>query len=182
MSDIWFTGCSHFFHESILRFKMADGTLLRPEFSSVKEMNAYMVEMWNSHIKKEDTVYHLGDVFYGKNADKEAFKRIFNSLHGQRKILIMGNHDDGRFQTSLGWSKVRAQQGLDSDGLFLSHYPTHISSLYSFKVERILLNVHAHIHKNSSPEGPYFNVCVERNAYKPFHIEDLKAVAKQMEV
>ena len=34
--------------------------------------------------------------------------------------------------------------------------------------EKTLINVHGHIHEKEPMEGPYVNVCVERNNFKPF--------------
>lgn len=52
-------------------------------------MNELMIEAWNSKVRPNDTVYHLGDVAFGpptKAAD------ILNRLNGTI-ILIQGNHD-----------------------------------------------------------------------------------------
>jgi len=50
-------------------------------------MNLYMTEKWNSVVKDDDTVYHLGDF-----ALKQSVKNFSDKLNGN-KILILGNHD-----------------------------------------------------------------------------------------
>lgn len=177
--EIFFTCCTHFYHDNVLRFTDNNGVRIRPEFDNIDQMNEYIIEMWNENISPMDTVYHLGDVIFGKLEEKEKFKKdIFPKLNGRKKNLILGNHDDGRFMANIGWSKIRTQQTLDDLGLFLSHYPIHESSLWSFRQNKQLINVHGHIHHLEPPEGPYVNVCVERNKYKPFHLDEIYQLAK----
>ena len=52
-------------------------------------MNETIIERWNSLVKPEDTVYHLGDVIMG---DLEAGLPLVKSLNGKIK-LTLGNHD-----------------------------------------------------------------------------------------
>ena len=75
-------GCTHFGHANII--KLAN----RP-FSSVQEMDEVMIERWNSVVKKNDTVYHLGD-FAFRGAPANNYKK---KLSGNI-ICLQGNHDD----------------------------------------------------------------------------------------
>ena len=52
-------------------------------------MNEYIIQRWNSVVKNDDTVYHLGDVGFGS---VETVKSLVGMLNGT-KILIRGNHD-----------------------------------------------------------------------------------------
>ena len=54
MADIYFTADTHFNHENILDY-------CRRPYNNIQEMNEALVENWNKTVKKEDTVYHLGD-------------------------------------------------------------------------------------------------------------------------
>ena len=47
MRDIWVTSDTHFGHANILHFEDEDGQLVRPDFSSVDDMNQTMVDRWN---------------------------------------------------------------------------------------------------------------------------------------
>ena len=44
---------------------------------------------WNSIVRKDDIVYHLGDVGFGST---DELKELVGRLNGT-KILIRGNHD-----------------------------------------------------------------------------------------
>jgi calcineurin-like phosphoesterase family protein len=56
-------------------------------------MDQFMIQAWNSVVKKDDLVYHLGDFAL---APKNRKKEIVRQLHGY-KIAIRGNHDAGPF-------------------------------------------------------------------------------------
>ena len=52
-------------------------------------MNTALVERWNSVVTPTDTVYVLGDMFWGGEAKAVS---VLDSLNG-KKVLIVGNHD-----------------------------------------------------------------------------------------
>jgi len=79
---IYFTSDTHFGHTNIIKY--CD----RP-FANVDEMNRVMTERWNSVVKPEDTVFHLGDVAMGP---KHLIPSYMAGLNG-KVILIAGNHD-----------------------------------------------------------------------------------------
>jgi calcineurin-like phosphoesterase family protein len=112
---------THFGHEAII------GHCGRP-FTSVKEMDGFMINAWNSVVRDGDLVYHLGDFAI---ADPEHAKRVFHQLRG-RKVLILGNHDTRRgpqdvYQhiLDLPWDQPPLESlEVKDEGcrLFLSHY------------------------------------------------------------
>lgn len=105
----------HYGHENIMVFDN------RP-FKTLEEMNAALVERWNSVVTSSDIVYVLGDMFWCKSS--EAIP-ILDRLNGQ-KFLIRGNHDrcnDGRFLKKF--AKVTEYLEVEDDGrkVVLCHYP-----------------------------------------------------------
>lgn len=56
MTNIWLVSDTHFNHSNIIKY------CNRP-YQSVSEMDWDMVEKWNSVVKPNDHVYHLGDVY-----------------------------------------------------------------------------------------------------------------------
>ena len=81
---IFMTSDTHFSHRNIIH--LGEG---RP-FSSIEEHDEALVENWNSKVRPDDTVIHLGDVAFGHR--EETLKTI-DRLNGY-KILIPGNHDN----------------------------------------------------------------------------------------
>lgn len=59
-------------------------------YENADEMNEKLIELWNSIVTPEDTVYNLGDLSMAANTKKiiEVAKRL-NGKH----FLILGNHD-----------------------------------------------------------------------------------------
>lgn len=173
MKNIWLISDTHFLHRNILTFKDENGNLIRgSKFSSVEEMDQYMIDQWNSVVKPGDIVYHLGDVMMG---DKESFKKLWPKLVGQKR-LVVGNHDDIPWLSSGGFfKKVMMWRRFDEFGLLLTHVPIHESGLWDYKRDRPLTNVHGHIHHHPAPTYRHRNVSVEAIDYRPINIEELRA-------
>lgn len=138
---------------------------IRPEFTTVEEMNEAMVERWNATVRPPDHVYHLGDVAYKTRESLDIVKR----LNGHKRVLL-GNHDphDMRVLRAVGFEKVFGTRKLDR--WLLSHFPIHEAHFG----KGVSGNIHGHIHQNPSPAGPYVNVCVEQIAYTPVALEAIK--------
>lgn len=178
--DIWVISDTHLLHSNILKFADKDGKLFRGDlFETVEEMNQAILDGWNAVVKPGDIVYHLGDVFIGNQED---FKKLWPKFNGSKR-LIVGNHDDIIFLSQGGFfKKVQMWRMFPEFGLLLSHTPLHPSNLLRYVDKsktypdgcESMLNVHGHIHQNSSPEGPYRNVCVEAIGYMPINIEELR--------
>jgi len=82
--SIYWSSDQHFGHENIIKHTK------RP-FSTVEEMDAYMIKQWNSVVTEEDDVYHLGDISHKRCAPERANECI-EQLNG-RIHLILGNHE-----------------------------------------------------------------------------------------
>ena len=169
MPDIFVISDTHFDHEGILRFTDKDGAYLR-DFKDVNHMNEYMIEKWNSVVRTQDKVYHLGDVgiFKGKNHGQHIAR-----LNGHIR-LVLGNHDYFLKHQSFFGTRVEAVYGSRRlDDFLLTHIPIHPLCLG----KKITANIHGHVHNNVGPDhfGPrYFNVSVEVIDYTPVSFEDLK--------
>jgi calcineurin-like phosphoesterase family protein len=164
MANIFFVSDTHFGHANILKFTRQDGSPMRP-FASVEEMDEHMVDRWNSVVRPQDKVYHLGDV-----AMHRLHIQTVGRCHGHKR-LVRGNHDDHDLKHYLPFfDEIHATRVLD--GLIFSHIPIHPESLGKFKA-----NVHGHVHNNvpALHFGPrYFNVSVEVIDYTPIALEELK--------
>lgn len=166
MADIWVISDTHFDHYNMVhRFKT------RP-FESVSEMDEKLIYNWNSVVKPEDKVYHLGDVAFG---DKTKHENLLRRLNGKKR-LIVGNHDDVKHLSPF-FEKVMLWRQWKEFGLLFTHVPVHESTLKESRhgdKHRSIINVHGHIHSNASPVGPYRCVCVEQINYTPVNIEELR--------
>lgn len=180
MTDHWLISDTHFGHENII------GYANRP-FSNAGEMDAYMVEQWNARVRPSDHVYHLGDVTMERSSNKVAwFVGLMKSLHGHKR-LVLGNHDHLKTKTYLdaGFEKIRGTGQWLGNGMLLSHFPVHTSSIGV----RSIACIHGHIHEKPSPppairdmDGariPYINVCVEHTAYGPVHVDEVSAMIRR---
>jgi len=157
------TSDHHFGHTNILTFKNNLGNPLRP-FSCYQEMEDHMITKWNSVVKPEDKVYHLGDF-----AMKKQFIKVADKLNG-RKTLIAGNHDIFNTKEYLPhFENVRGYRVLnckDNGRVILSHIPLHPNCFGRFK-----LNIHGHLHANNIDDPRYINVSVEQTDFVPVDVQ-----------
>jgi len=169
-SNVFLISDTHFGHKNICNFLNESGEKLRP-WENSDEMDEALILNWNSVVRKQDKVYHLGDVTLSKR-----FLPIMDSLNG-RKVLIKGNHDIFNASEYLKYfSDVRGVHVLD--GFILSHIPIHEES-----VGRFSRNIHGHLHsrrvlKNSEIDNRYISVCVEQINFTPIELGDLKSRLK----
>lgn len=132
-------------------------------------MNEYIIQKWNSVVKENDIVYHLGDVGFGTT---EMLKELIGRLNGT-KILLRGNHDFKRGVN--GWKEVGVSEvykkRIELENLVLIHAPIEI-------VEKGKINVFGHIH--DKPLDVRFDknnhICVSCDVvdYKPIAIDTNK--------
>ena len=130
MAETWFTSDTHYDHANIIKYSK------RP-FKNVDEMNETMIKNWNSVVKHEDTVFHLGDFAFCNDPGK-----FFHRLNGN-KILILGNHDK-QATKHLPWGSVHSYYELRLNGKFiiLCHYAFRVFN----KSHHGALNFHGHSH------------------------------------
>lgn len=167
MADVWFTSDTHFGHANILKYEPTRLVL----GDTVEKMNEGLVERWNSVVKPQDKVYHLGDVGFSKGLDVHLLRR----LNGHKR-LVMGNHDTAnwRFYAQV-FEKLFGARTFER-GVLLTHIPVSESQVS----HRFVLNVHGHMHskimmKDGKPDERYFNVSVECHDFTPVHIDVIRA-------
>ncbi len=168
--ETYFTSDWHLGHKNIIEFSN------RP-FANVQEMDAALVNNWNSLITNADTTYVLGDVsFHSLPKTME----LVGSLNG-KKVLIWGNHD----------AKFRGNTFFES--LFSATYDIH--ELKLAPMQYLILchypfddwnakyhgSYHAHGHKHSSAptqfsRGKRLDVGVDAWDYKPVSLDQLVEV------
>lgn len=161
MSKVWFTGDSHFCHANIIKY------CNRP-FENVDEMDATLIQAWNSVVAKNDIVYHLGD--FAISRDPRTVRRIFSQLNGS-KFLTPGNHD-ARATLDLSWACKDHIQTKTVDGvhLVLCHYAMRVwPGSHHGSVQ-----LYGHSHGTLPGTNAQLDVGVDCWGFAPVGIEDIK--------
>jgi calcineurin-like phosphoesterase family protein len=172
MANIFVLADTHFGHAAILGFEDRAGQLIRPGFSSVGEMDEFIIDRWNTVVKPGDKVYHLGDV-----AMKKPYVKLALLLNGKKR-LVRGNHDifDDRLYREAGFEAIwgtRVMEVAPKESIIMSHIPIHPGSL-----GRFVGNVHGHMHVESVPDPRYLNVGVELQHYTPIEVTEALRLLK----
>ena len=108
---------NHFFHAGV------NTRMDHRGFSDVETMNEYMIDQWNSRVRKNDEVVILGDLSIGGvDQTTEVIKRLKG-----RKYMIVGNHDKfltNKFDASL-FQFIGGYHEMNDNGrkVVLCHYP-----------------------------------------------------------
>jgi len=174
MPETWLISDTHFGHENIIKY--CD----RP-FANAKEMDEFMETAWNETVADDDTVYHLGDVYFAGKSGRDIVPRLKG-----RKKLILGNHDKGLDRTiQRCFQRVMAWHKMPELGILLTHVPVHPSQFARYKsptregfVEGMRVNVHGHIHEKILQDMRYLNMCVEQWHYRPTNLDEVAAMVK----
>ena len=168
MAEIYLISDTHFSHAGMLSFKREDGTPLR-NFSSVEEMDEHMVEKWNSVVRPQDHLYHLGDVVMRQ----QVLDTVMPRLNGHKR-LVRGNHDIFRTKHYLRYfDEIYGLRVLDN--MIFSHIPIHPESLGRFKG-----NIHGHTHGQHALGGKYIDVSVEAVDYTPVPLYKLAEMCNNL--
>ncbi len=176
---IYYIADCHFFHEA-LNTKMDNRG-----FSSVEEMNEYMIKKWNDKVTRADTVIVLGDLSLGKVTET-------NELLGRLKgklCLIRGNHDKfvdaagadlSRFEWIDGYREITDSQRK----VVLCHYPIlFYNGQYRLKKngEPKTYMLYGHVHETRDEDlMKKFIDQVRETAYTPIHSEHLSSIPCNM--
>lgn len=173
MSKIWLTSDWHFGHNREFIWK-ARG------FSSVEEMNEYIINTHNSLVQPEDDVYVLGDLMLGNSSiNIEYIKRLNGKLH-----IVRGNHDtDTRWEMYSQLPNVVEQSNAitfkyKQHHFYLSHYPTLTGNLEKENLTQMTLNLYGHTHQKEHfyLDMPFmYNVGVDAHNCFPIDLDTIIA-------
>ncbi len=165
----FFIGDTHFGHSNILKFE----PICRP-FSSIQAHDKELIHLWNSVVRTDDIVFHLGD--FSMSA-KDIY--IAGLLNGHKR-LVLGNHDKNDMSLYTPYFE-KIYGTTNYGGYLLSHMPVHPNSLSKYKG-----CIHGHLHsKNVMISGGlgesewlekdkrYINVSAEQINLTPISFEAL---------
>jgi calcineurin-like phosphoesterase family protein len=161
INNIFLTGDLHLNHTNII-------TYCNRPFSSVKEMNRVLVDNWNKTVGKEDMIFYLGDLAFGRNKNKIQY--WLKKLNG-RVFLIRGNHDKGNLKSVLYFDRCIITYKRKK--FLLIHNPRQVEHWDEWII-------HGHHHNNHLENYPFINcknktinVSTELTGFKPISLGDL---------
>lgn len=160
---IFFTADHHFAHRNIIQH--CD----RP-FANEGEMTREMIRRWNAVVRRQDTVYHLGDLTLEGWPYAE---RIIRQLNGTI-YFVPGNHD-------TRWMKQARKAGYQywcdqihvlkttTPHVVLCHYPMLSWPGRSHGY----LHLHGHSHGTLMPRDGAIDVGVDKWAFTPVSADEV---------
>ena len=168
---------THFGHENILKE-------CRTQFSSVEEMNDFIINNINDKMTRADTLYIIGDFCVNSKIDpREFFDRI-----KPKKILIKGNHDGDwlkRFSESeLSEHRLTVYDQhvikRNKTELHLSHFPYLAWNRSHFFAQSLMVSGHIHNRRIGNLAAELFprlrcqfNAGVDVNGFYPVTLEEM---------
>lgn len=159
-NTIYVISDTHFGHKRIIEPDMEGA---HRQFTSIAEHDRELVARWNAVVREDDTVWHLGDVFFG---GKEAHG-ILGQLKGRKK-LVLGNHDHYPLEIYQQYF-VGIYGAAEWGGCILTHVPVHPHQLG----RRFSKNIHGHLHSkrvfdiSGDPDPRYVCVSAEHTNLAP---------------
>lgn len=170
--NIYFTSDTHFFHKNVIKYSN------RP-FESIEEMNETIISNWNKVVKKQDTVWHLGDFSFHKDINESL--KILKSLNGQIHFII-GNHDRtirkifDRFQSVQYYHELN----MNKQKFVLCHYA--LLTWNKGHYGSIMLHGHSHGSLNHMNENTRrLDVGVDNFNFTPISVDEIIKIMNKKE-
>lgn len=162
---VWFTSDTHFGHRSMV----TQGW--RP-FALVEHMDEVLIDRWNAHVSRGDTVYHLGDFTLG---GLEMAKHYRHRLNGKIH-LIWGNHDRPGVRKAPFWSSSQYAAEIRVNGrrVVLCHYAMEVWN----NCHHGSLMLHGHSHGNLLGNSQRLDVGVDAWDFAPVSMDRIEAALK----
>lgn len=157
----YFISDTHFQHFNILDFERGD------KFKTVEEHDNFIMSLIESKVKKEDTIYHLGDFVFGEPSEfLDRWKKL-----PCRKVLILGNHD--KYEKLLPYfDEISRVPIFLARNILLSHEPERVSPY--------VLNVHGHLHYSYLDSPNHLNANIYMTNYKLLTFKEIESLAGKL--
>jgi calcineurin-like phosphoesterase family protein len=150
---------THFHHRKIIGLEGA-----HRRFATIEEHDRELVARWNATVKPNDTVWHLGDVYFGGRDQHH----ILGELNGLKK-LVLGNHDGYPVEMYQQYFS-RIYGAAEYRHCILTHVPVHPDQFRRY--ER---NIHGHTHSAKLEDPRYICVSAEQTDLRPVLFDTLLA-------
>lgn len=183
---VLFTSDLHLGHNNIITICNRNEKTCGKNFSTIEEMNEFLIEKWNNKVKSDNEVYILGDLSFRLGASVKVY---IKRLKG-RKHLVVGNHDfqwmknignlSEFFETVSNLEVIKVDKKL----ITLCHYPLlewNGSRRAKSQDTSISWLIHGHIHNSRDGVFEYIrdnqpcalNAGVDINGFEPVTFEEL---------
>lgn len=147
-------------------------------FESGEEMNAVLVENWNSVVDAGDVVFLVGDLAMAPHETAVEFARQLNGSI----LLVKGNHDEGLDVDRVPFPVVSAYEfSVEKYNFYCTHRPEDIVASAEWGLS-------GHVHNNDLREYPFIdpdknrvNVSAELLGYTPLSVSRLAELLDRKE-
>jgi len=184
--NIFFTSDTHFGHKNILKY-------CDRGFSNVDDMNEELIRRWNSVVKPNDIVFHLGDIAMNCAVSKTI--NILNRLNGI-KYLIIGNHDweficKESIQNCFHYITPKMRIRINNQLIILNHEPLLCYEGSFNELPKMSWQLFGHVHsgeqQTTGKDLERLHVCfpgqydvgVDNNNYTPISFDEVKKIINQ---
>lgn len=182
LQNIWFTSDTHFHHRNIVRGTSTWNSQNVRNFDTVEDHDEAIIANFNSLVKANDILYHLGDWSFGGHEQIKVFRNCLNvkTIH-----LIKGNHDQNIFKkgspyigcfTSLNdvlqfSLKIDSQKSgkFGKQQFFLSHYSHQVWD----NSHHGAIHLFGHSHGSLKGIGRSMDVGIDTNNLYPYHLDEI---------
>lgn len=154
MAKTFFVSDSHFFHKRIVELTN------RNKDTTAENHTDWLVDLWNSQVKEDDTVWHLGDFAF--TSSKGKLEDLLSRLNG-RINFIYGNHCDVKTFESiynrLHYINIRSIQHykeikIQGNKVVLFHFPIAAWNKQHYGS----WHLHGHCHGSYEAQGKILDV------------------------
>jgi calcineurin-like phosphoesterase family protein len=163
---VWFTSDLHFRHKNILKYNPDTR-----QYVDHEDMREKIILEWNSRVKAEDTVYHLGDFSFGsKTYTSDIIKELKGTIN-----FIRGNHDQNWLEPMVDYQEIR----IEGQKIVLFHFP--IGSWHGQC--RGTWHLHGHCHGSyADSKGKMLDVGWDNVGAKLISFEEIKVLMDKQEI
>jgi calcineurin-like phosphoesterase family protein len=166
--SVVFTADSHWHHRAVLGPRLG---LNRP-FATIEEHDEALIARWNAAVRPQDTVWHLGDVFY--RCPEARAREIFGRLNG-RRFLVRGNHD--AIGERMPWdgpvvdvARVLVPHATGTVRVFCSHYAHRVWP----GMHRGDIHLYGHSHGSLPGTAASTDVGVDCFDFQPVTLDEIR--------
>lgn len=166
LEDFFITSDTWFGRKNILEIAK------RTKFKSVEDMNTQLINNWNSKVKNDDVVFHLGNFAW----DPFTAKKVAPLLNGQI-YFIMSNDDKPLLHIYNEYSHINILDNqiivIPYNDIVISHYPLRMWS----GQDTGTLHIHGHSifsHPTDLINENRVNICSDYWNYSPVKLSTIK--------